>query len=268
MIRLLAGTAALVAAGGCGDNLTLAQAELSDEQLAMLDALADIVLPPDADTPGGAQLGARTYIAQLVVAFDTVGAPAIYCDGPFSDRNPFPDLATGLPSSTFPPSDFARFVELDRVTAASWQLFVLGGDGPNGKIVGLRDQLVAGLDAALAIAGGQPAATLTTKQAQFVFDALPPDFQSLVIDLVSEAAFAAPEYGGNPGLAGWKLMPLRGRQRCRSATARWNGSTLRRARRTHRVDREPGDSGSARPTTSTSIAAHGRVAFLGGRTFS
>lgn len=210
MIRLLAGTAALVAARGCGDNLTLAQAELSDAQLAMLDALADIVLPPDADTPGGAQLGARAYIAQLVAAFDTVGAPAIYCDGPFSDRNPVPDVATGLPTSTFPPSDFARFVELDRVTYAAWQLFVLGGDGPNGKIVGLRDQLVAGLDAAIATADGQPAATLTTKQAQFVFDALPPDFQSLLIDLVCEAAFAAPEYGGNPELAGWDAIHFEG----------------------------------------------------------
>jgi hypothetical protein len=208
MIRLLAGTVALVAARGCGDNHTLAQAELTDEQLAMLDKLADVIIPPD-DTPGGAQLGTRAYVAQLVAAFDVTGAPAIYCDGPFSDRNPFPDLATGLPTQSFPDSDFARFAELDRVTFESWQLFVLGGDGPNGTIVGLRDQLVAGLNAAIATASS-PAGSLTAKQAQFVFDALPADFQSLLIDLVTEAAFSAPEYGGNPELAGWQLVHFEG----------------------------------------------------------
>jgi hypothetical protein len=109
-----------------------------------------------------------------------------------------------------PANDFYNFIELDRVTDASWRLFVFGSSAlPNGApneallgpAIGLRDRLKQGLDDAAAMHVADPVK---------LFDALPDDFRSLLIDLVTEAAFAAPEYGGNPGGAGWKMIHFEG----------------------------------------------------------
>ena len=49
-----------------------------------------------------------------------------------------------------------------------------------------------------------------TPNYQALYDAQPAEFQQLIFDLVTQAAWAAPEYGGNPKLAGWKMVHFEG----------------------------------------------------------
>lgn len=188
LIRVLGAAAAAAHLPACGDNVS-GDAVFTGAQKALLEDLADVIIPPD-DKPGGAALGAIAYIEGLIGAFYGVGAPRIYAGGPFSGRNPEPD-------GTLVDNNFVTFVELDRVNDAAWRLFVFGND----TTPGLRARLQTGLDAAAAMHIADKAK---------LFDALDDDFRSLLIELVTEAAFAAPEYGGNPGLAGWNMIHFEG----------------------------------------------------------
>ncbi len=201
LIRLLGGAAALAKLPACGDNIQ-GDDIFTPSERSLLEKFADVIIPPD-DAPGGAQLGAVAYIEGLISAFYGVGPPRIYASGPFSDRNPNPD-------GSIPPNDFLNFIELDRVNDAAWRLFVFGSSAlPNGApneallgpVVGLHDRLKQGLDDAIAMKVADP---------QKLFDALDDDFRQLLIELVTEAAFAAPEYGGNLNLAGWQLAHFEG----------------------------------------------------------
>ena len=186
----------------------------ADERRA-LGALANVVLPPD-DTPGGEALGAVPFIERLLTAFDT-SPPMIFAGGPYSGRHPFSDKK-GKASSEFPPNDFLTFLPLDRVSEAAWRLKLFGstaleGGAPNegmmGAVVGLRDQMKTGLATAMKNAPA-PLETLNAAGLKAEFDSLDATFRDLLIDLVSKAAFSAPEYGGNPDLAGWKLANFEG----------------------------------------------------------
>jgi hypothetical protein len=187
LIRLLArSTAALALLPSCGDNT--GDSIFTRDELNMLAGFADAIIPED-DTPGGARLGAVAYIERLLTAFDEP-VPVVYAGGPFSDRS-------ALPGAKAPNNDFATFVELDRATLAVWRPYVDE----------LRTTLKRGLTEA---ASGQDVLALTAADFVRIFDAQPDELKSLLIDLVSEAAFAAPEYGGNPELAGWKLIHYEG----------------------------------------------------------
>jgi hypothetical protein len=202
------------------------------EQLAMLNGLADVIIPRD-DQPGGADLGAATFIERLIHAFDDTPAmpPMIYASGPYSGRQPFPDPTTGAASTMFPDNDFATWVELDRVLDTAWRITVqgsggVGGGAPNdatlGPVVGIKDQLVAGFDAAIH-ASTTSVFDMSADQFQVAFDNSDPVFQQLMLDLVTQAAFCAPEYGGNPGGAGWQMVHFEGDSLPLGYSA-WNGT--------------------------------------------
>jgi len=230
-IRML-GAASLLMVGGAGCHgaspTPPATPEFTPEEVSALNALADAVIPPDAD-PGGAALGAVAYIERLLTAFDG-GASAIFANGPFSGRAPFP-APSGVASSSCPPDAFTSWVELDRVNAVAWQLNVLGssavpGGAPNesllGTVVGIRAQVHQGLAAAIA-QNPVPLDQLSPADLAVAFGALDVDFQSLLIDLVTEAAFAAPEYGGNPDGAGWRFCHFEGDSQP-LGYSQWNGT--------------------------------------------
>jgi hypothetical protein len=203
VLRVLGSAAALakLPLAGCGDNLTPNPGPFTDSQRRALAAFADVVLPPD-DEPGGAALGAVDYIERLLHAFAS-SPPAIFADGPFSGRSAFPD-------GTVPPNDFARFVELDRVNAAAWKLRILGGTAPDGtRHPSLYEQIAAGLDSAIALRGPD-LDELSIEARTDLFDDQDEDWQELMVELVTEAAFAAPEYGGNKDLAGWRMIRFEG----------------------------------------------------------
>lgn len=228
VLRLI-GAAGVTLASGAGCKSSGAHV-LSDAERRALAALADAVLPPDGE-PGGAALGTVAYVERLLTAFD--GAiPAIFAAGPYSGRQPFAD-GSGQPSSRAPANDFAGLVELDRFSAAAWRLRLFGSSAlpagaPNqsilGAVVGLRDQLRQGLAAAIA-ANRKPLDRQSPAELATSFNYLDPPFQSLLVDLVSEAAFAAPEYGGNPGGAGWRLCHFEGDSQP-LGYSQWNGTTF------------------------------------------
>ncbi len=188
---------------------------LSVNELKTLDALADTILTPDPDgTEGGRALGASIFVDRLMTALD--GAPQLHAEGPFSGRQPFPN-ATGAASTTFPPDAFKTFAPLDRVNARAWRLKLFGsagveGGAPNeallGAVTGLRADVrsllahVRALDADL---GSKPAADRLK-----VFNQLTEPERDLILELMCQAAFSAPEYGGNANTDGWKQIHFEG----------------------------------------------------------
>jgi hypothetical protein len=241
---------------------------LSADEKSALGALANAVIPPDAD-PGGEALGAVDYIERLVTTFDA-HVPALFGGGPFSGRQQQPD-ANGHPSSTLPPNDFTNFVELDRVSEYVWRLKLHGsagvpGGAPNesmlGPVIGIRDQLKKGLAAAMA-ASKAPLAKLSPADLADTFNALDKDFRDLMIDLVIEAAFSAPEYGGNKNLEGWRLTHYDGDSQP-LGYSQWDGA--------HYVERPDAPVSTANPgpdpapmDAATRQVLETAIAFLGGR---
>ncbi|HEY1960102.1 MAG TPA: gluconate 2-dehydrogenase subunit 3 family protein [Polyangiaceae bacterium] len=226
LLRYLGGIAVATAIpfplAGCDDGTTPPPQTgfFTDQERAVLGALANAVLPPD-DTPGGKDLGAVAYIERLLTAFDAADAttpPAIYAGGPYSGRVPFAD-ENGAPSSNFPPNSFATFLPLDIVKDAGWRVQIFGSSAlpagaPNdallGAVTGLRDQVKQGLAAAIA---GSPTPIDQLSQddlIDFLNTGLSVPFRQLVIDLVCQASFGPPEYGGNPNLAGWQMTHFEG----------------------------------------------------------
>jgi hypothetical protein len=257
LFRLLGGAAAFAALPACGgdggDHI------FTGGQLAALRAFADAIIPED-DTPGGAKLGAVDYIERLITAFDS-DVPAIFAGGPFSDR-------AGASEN-----DFANFVELDRIADAAWRLRVLGSDAvggaPNedllGPVVGLRDRLRAGLDAALEQAD-KPIGNMSVDERAALFDAQPDDFKDLLIELVTEAAFAAPEYGGNKDLAGWALASFEG-DALPQGYSQWDGTKHIERPEAPLSTANPGDDPAPiEPDVDELIATV--ISVLGGRTAS
>jgi hypothetical protein len=152
---------------------------------AVVATLADVVIPDEPSSPGGAKLGAVAYIEQLLTAFES-DPPALFADGPYSGRQPFAD-------GTVPPNDFARFMPLDRVVTQAWKL----------RIEKLRELFTAGI-------GPLAQSGVSKEEAAEVFRGLDDELQGALVDLVSQAAFGAPEYGGNPDRAGWALARFEG----------------------------------------------------------
>jgi len=211
LIRVLGGAVVLAKLPACGGT---AAGVFGEDDTAMLLGFADVVIPRD-DQPGGAELGAIEYIARLVRAFDPpTPTPPVYAGGPYSGRQPFPDAA-GQASTSFPANDFATFVELDRVSLAAWKQLL----DPE---TGIEAQLRAGLASARAMTETPPH-ELSAADFQRLFDAQSDEFRALMIELVTEAAFAAPEYGGNPALAGWRMIHFEG-DSLPLGYSQWNGT--------------------------------------------
>ncbi len=213
----VSGLSALPAIEACGGNDTAAESGFfTDGERRALAALSNAVFPPD-DTPGAADLGVVAFIERTLTAFDAQGIPKIYAGGPYSGRLPFSD-GKGNPGTNFPSNDFQNFLPLDRVHTTSWRLRLFGSEGmdggaPNealsGAVVGLRKQLKDGLAAAMKQARA-PLETLDQAALKDEFDALDKTFRDLIIELVPQAIFSAPEYGGNTNLGGWKIVHFEG----------------------------------------------------------
>jgi hypothetical protein len=220
LIRLIGGAATMLAAApgmaGCKSDKGQS-AVFSDDERSALAAFADVIIPPD-DEPGGAALGAVDFIERLLTAFDDNSViPPIFAGGPFSGRQPLPD-ETGHASTNFPPNDFTNFIELDRVNEAAWRLKVLGSAGlpngaPNAQLQGalksLKDQILEGIHSAMTTSE-TPITQQSYDDLLATFNAQLQDWKDLMIELVTQAAFCAPEYGGNIGLAGWKMCHFEG----------------------------------------------------------
>jgi hypothetical protein len=218
----IVGYGAVVAAlpPGCGDDRPGPPRGrfLDERQFAIVDAATEIVLP------GARDASAVRYIDGLLAAFDVM-PPAIFGGGPASGRAPIPD-AHGGPSSDVPPDAFGAFLPLSRVRAIAWRARLYGSaavpgaafnQGVLGATIGWRDLYARAIDALDA------AAVQIVVGARFVdldavdrltalsdADTAVPGFADLLATHVIEGVFAAPEYGGNVGLAGWRMARFDG----------------------------------------------------------
>jgi hypothetical protein len=219
-----AGAAMTLLPPGCAKKSTAYKYKfLTADEIAGLDALADVILPPDQD-PGGKDLGTSEYVDRLLSAFE--GGGPIWAGGPFSGRAPYP-AADGSPSNKYPSNDFNEALPLDRVHALYWKYLIYGSSvqpGPNDALDGPFDGYRNMIRKGLANAQSQAQAAVKTS-----LQGAPPEdllalvntmlgdmpagsaqFINLVILFVTQASFAAPEYGGNKNLAGWKIANWEG----------------------------------------------------------
>jgi gluconate 2-dehydrogenase gamma chain len=182
-------------------NPATAAAFFSDAQRAALDALADQVLP------GSAALGIVDYLEQLATAFDYT-PPRIYAGGPFSGRRPI--SRGGVASAERPRASFADWLPLDRVQERAWRLRLYGSaqvqhsnQSVTGDVIGLRPLLSDGAThAAGLLAGGAGV--------EAAWDAASDEFRARFRELVVEACFGDPVYGGNRDEKGWAAIDFPG----------------------------------------------------------
>jgi hypothetical protein len=203
------------------------------DEFATLEALVDRIIPPDHD-PGARALGAAEYIEELLTAFDHQPA-RIFAGGPFSGRAPFADEETGTPSRRRPRDAFRHFIPLSRMEELRWHAELFGSANTElpahlatqrgGTIVGLRDLYRSGLgkvDQVARATAGAPFVKLSDDDKDRVFrlldaGAFQPDpvrggmtFVDILIQHTLEGCFSVPEYGGNRGGRGWKMLGLEG----------------------------------------------------------
>jgi hypothetical protein len=176
---------------------------LTASELDQVGAAADILIPPAGDHPGGAALGVADYVDQLLGAF-TYDPPRIFAGGPYSGRN------GGEPG-------FAQFIELSRLEELAWRTRIEGSCGIaerefNGPVRGwqeiYRDGLAALGDDFCAVDAQQQDARLTRE----------PELRALLYQHACEGAYAAPEYGGNRDLGGWRAIQFPGDSQPRGYT--------------------------------------------------
>jgi Gluconate 2-dehydrogenase subunit 3 len=205
----------------------------SAQEFATLAALCDRILPQDGD-PGALALGAPIYIERLLTAFD-LPEPFVYTGGPYSGRQPFPDYRTGTPGRDFPTDGFRWPAAPSPLQELYWRAEIYGsaeaGLPPHldvqagGPRKGLRDvyrEGLAAVDAAAIAQGGAPFASLGEAERDDLLllldgpDGLPVDpvrersFLDLAIQHTIEGCLSAPEYGGNRGGAGWRMVGIEG----------------------------------------------------------
>jgi len=217
-----AGAASGLLPTGCGDGMTVMMAPMpvpsyfTADERKLLSVFADTIFPPDDSGPGAAELGAVDFIENLLTAFDT-SPPRIFVGGPFSGRAPYP-RSDGSSSSMLPDDGFKNFIALTTVQERAWRLRLYGsagvvGGGPNdallGPVVGMRDAIRNGLQAA-STSSTSPVQMLDDNAVVRLLDMLPPELIQKLTELVLQSLLAAPEYGGNRNLGGWKQLHFDG----------------------------------------------------------
>lgn len=169
---------------------------LQAHELRTLAAAADRLVPPTADGhPGAAALGVADYIDGLLDAFSS-DPPRIWAGGPFSGR------AGGE-------IGFVRFMDLSPLEELAWRTRIEGSQGIAererlGPIEGWQAQYQTGL-----LALGEDFVDLDHEQQDAFLDAIP-EFRDLLYEHCVEGCYAAPEYGGNRDLGGWRAIEFPG----------------------------------------------------------
>ncbi|MDX2167110.1 MAG: gluconate 2-dehydrogenase subunit 3 family protein [Deltaproteobacteria bacterium] len=204
---------------GAADLTAVARAAGSD------DGAADVTGDGSVDDADRALVAASIFGSVLLgeAAFD--GKP-IFAGGPFSDRNPFPDSATGMPSTTFPANAFRIPEPLTRLQRLAWTVRLLGADAvPEVRDnplatslpdVDLRARYRQGLAAVNGFSQtdfGASYDALTSAQQDTILAKVKRQrraFYELLVGHTIEGMLSAPEYGGNRDRAGWDLIGFGG----------------------------------------------------------
>jgi hypothetical protein len=176
---------------------------LTAHEHAVLAVAANRLIPPLDAHPGGAALGVADYVDRLLGAF-TLDPPLIFAGGPFSGR------AGGDAS-------FDRFLPLSRHEELAWRTRIEGSLGIperefNGPTRGwqqiYRDAIAALGDDHTDVDGNEQDRRLRAQR----------EFREIFYAHACEGAYGPPEYGGNPGLAGWIAIQFPGDSQPRGYT--------------------------------------------------
>ena len=114
--------------------------------------------------------------------------PLIFAGGPWSNRH------------TSGPDLMARFDALDPVARIAWRK----------RLAGWQDQYRTGIATLDKLAGGDFTKAGHAKQDKILAMSSVSSFTWLLFEHTIEGLYAAPEYGGNQGLAGWKDIAFPG----------------------------------------------------------
>lgn len=157
---------------------------LSDGEAALLTAVVEVMLPADDVGPGGVDAGVITYLDRQLAGRWGSGA-GLYLQGPWAEGTPQQGYQLPLaPAALFR----VALPELDVLARQS------GGKEFAELEPARRDDLLAGL------AGGDMSlATISGKV-----------FVSMLHAAVIEGYFADPAYGGNRGMAAWRMIGFPG----------------------------------------------------------
>jgi hypothetical protein len=185
-------SAAVLGAGGCTSPApaTRSWRFFTSHQAAVVEAATARIAPGPSDDPAEAgHPGAREadvtgYIDTMLGALGALdsAAPPIFAGGPWSNRH------------TSGPDLMARFMPLDPVARIAWRR----------RLTAWQDQYRKGIATLDKLAGGDFAKASATAQDKILAGSGASSFTSLLFEHTIEGLYAAPEYGGNQGLAGWK----------------------------------------------------------------
>ena len=177
----------------------------TSHQAAVVEAATARIAPGPADDPAEAgHPGAREadvtgYIDSMLGALGALddAAPLVFAGGPWSNRH------------TSGPDLMARFAALDPVARIAWRR----------RLTGWQQQYRQGIATLDKLAGGDFTKASHAKQDKILVMSAVSSFMSLLFEHTIEGLYAAPEYGGNRGLAGWKEIGFPGDIQPRGYTA-------------------------------------------------
>jgi hypothetical protein len=200
-------SAAVLGAEGCTSSASSGRTLrfFTADQAAVVEAATARIAPGPADDPAEAgHPGAREadvtgYIDSMLGALGSLddAAPLVFAGGPWSNRH------------TSGPDLMAHFLPLDPVSRIAWRR----------RLTGWQQQYREGIATLDKLAGGDFTKASRTKQDKILVMSSVSSFMSLLFEHTIEGLYAAPEYGGNRGLAGWKEIGFPGDIQPRGYTA-------------------------------------------------
>ena len=155
--------------------------------------------PAEAGHPGAREADVTGYIDSMLGALGALdsAAPLVYAGGPWSNRH------------TSGPDLMAQFGTLDPVARIAWRR----------RLQGWQDQYRQGIATLDKLAGGDFTRASHARQDKILVMPAASDFASLLFEHTIEGLYAAPEYGGNRDLVGWKDIAFPGDIQPRGYTA-------------------------------------------------
>ena len=142
--------------------------------------------PAEAGHPGAREADVTGYIDTMLGALgalsDDKPPPMIFAGGPWSNRH------------TSGPDLMDLFVTLDPVARIAWRK----------RLAGWQQQYTKGIAALDKLAAGDFTKATPDNQDKILVKPAVSTFAALLFEHTIEGMYAAPEYGGNRGLAGWK----------------------------------------------------------------
>jgi hypothetical protein len=206
-IPVAVASAAVLSTAGCtsSSSTTRTLRFFTSHQAAVVqDATARIAPgpaddPAEAGHPGAREADVTGYIDSMLGALGALDSPAplVFAGGPWSNRH------------TSGPDLMARFAALDPVARIAWRR----------RLQGWQDQYRQGIATLDKLAGGDFTDASHARQDKILVMSSASSFTSLLFEHTVEGLYAAPEYGGNRDLAGWKDIAFPGDIQPRGYTA-------------------------------------------------